>query len=162
MRRNSVLTFLAALVPGVGYMYLGLMKKGLEALAIYLLIEPVFSIVGVGLAGILKIIFWFYTFIDTFNLANRIDRGEIILDSSFIIDKFMNNNGPAVNNFEVSSKRLWNIIGIIFIVVGIIAILDKTLVGVDVYYYAKSMINKFLVPILLVFFGGYILFKGNK
>jgi hypothetical protein len=162
MRRSSFLTFLSALIPGVGYMYLGLMKKGLEALAIYLLIEPVFGIVGLGFAGILKVIFWFYTFIDTFNLANRIDHGEIIMDSSFVMDKFMNNNGTKVNNFEVSSKKLWNVIGILFIVVGIIAILDKTLVGFDVYYHVKSMISQFLLPTLLVVFGGYLLFKGNK
>ncbi|MBM7871036.1 TM2 domain-containing membrane protein YozV [Clostridium pascui] len=162
MRRSSVLTFLAALIPGVGYMYLGLMKKGLEALAIYLLIEPVFGIIGLGLAGILKIIFWFYTFIDTFNLANRIDRGEIIMDSSFIMDKFSNNNGTISNNFQANSKKLWNAIGILFIIIGIMAILDKTLVGLDIYYYVKSVMNKFLVPIILVLFGVYILFKGNK
>lgn len=162
MRRSSFLTFLAALIPGVGYMYLGLMKKGLEALAIYLLIEPVFGIIGLGLAGILKIIFWFYTFIDTFNLANRIDQGEIIMDSSFIMDKFVNNNGTIANNFQGSSKKLWNVIGILFIIIGIMAILDKTLVGLDVYYYVKSVMNKFLVPIILVLFGVYILFKGNK
>lgn len=161
MRRSSLLTFLSALIPGVGYMYLGLMKKGLEALAIYLLIEPVFGIIGLGLAGILKIIFWFYTFIDTFNLANRIDQGEIIMDSSFIMDKFVNNNGTTTN-FEASSKKLWNIIGVLFIIVGVMAILDKTLVGIDVYYYVKSVMNKFLVPIMLVLFGGYILLKGNK
>ncbi|WP_097026260.1 hypothetical protein [Clostridium peptidivorans] len=162
MRRSSLLTFLSALIPGVGYMYLGLMRKGLEALAIYLLIEPVFGIVGLGLGGILKIIFWFYTFIDTFNLANRIDQGEIILDSSFVMDKFVNNNGTTANNFKVSSKKLWNVIGVLFIIVGIMAILDRTLVGLDVYYYVKSFMNKFLVPIILVSFGGYILFKGNK
>ncbi|MBE6068605.1 MAG: hypothetical protein E7211_13055 [Clostridium lundense] len=162
MRRSSFLTFVAALIPGVGYMYLGLMKKGLEALAIYLLIEPVFGVIGLGLAGILKIIFWFYTFIDTFNLANRIDQGEIIMDSSFIMDKFVNNNGTMANNFQASSKKLWNVIGILFIIIGIMAILDKTLVGLDVYYYVKSVMNKFLVPIILVLFGVYILFKGNK
>lgn len=162
MRRSSFLTFLAALIPGVGYMYLGLMKKGLEALAVYLLIEPVFGIIGLGFAGILKIIFWFYTFIDTFNLANRIDQGEIIMDSSFIMDKFVNNNGTIANNFQGSSKKLWNVIGILFIIIGIMAILDKTLVGLDVYYYVKSVMNKFLVPIILVLFGVYILFKGNK
>ncbi|KGK87240.1 hypothetical protein [Clostridium sp. HMP27] len=162
MRRSSFLTFLAALIPGVGYMYLGLMKKGLEALAIYLLIEPVFGIIGLGIAGILKIIFWFYTFIDTFNLANRIDQGEIIMDSSFIMDKFINNNGTMTNNFQASSKKLWNVIGILFIIIGIMAILDKTLVGLDVYYYVKSVMNKFLVPIILILFGVYILFKGNK
>ncbi|MPM57565.1 hypothetical protein SDC9_104387 [bioreactor metagenome] len=42
------------------------------------------------------------------------------------------------------------------------AILDKTLVGLDVYYYVKSVMNKFLVPIILILFGVYILFKGNK
>lgn len=43
-RRNGFLTFLTSLIPGVGYMYLGLMRKGIEAFLVFLLVPRILDL----------------------------------------------------------------------------------------------------------------------
>lgn len=91
-RKNSFLTFLTALIPGVGYMYLGLMRKGVEALLIFLVLRRFFDIMSLSAIGwLLSVVLWFYCFIDTFNVAHRINMGEFVPDSDFILGKIINN-----------------------------------------------------------------------
>ena len=88
-KRSSFLTFIASLIPGLGYMYLGLIKKGIQAMVVFFLIEPLFRFIGLGgLSSIISIPLWFYLFFDTFNIARKIDRGEFVSDSDFIFSKY--------------------------------------------------------------------------
>lgn len=108
-RKNGFLTFLTALVPGVGYMYLGLMRRGVEALIIFLFLGKFFDLIFLNEIGdLLSIILWFYCFIDTFNLANRINRGEYIPDSDFIIGKIISGINGSNNNSNNSNNGQFN------------------------------------------------------
>ena len=104
-KRNSFLTFMSSLVPGLGYMYLGLMKKGIQAMVIFFMVEPLFRFIGLGgLVSIIKIPLWFYLFFDTFNIAHKLDRGEFISDSDFIFSKYHNFNKKENLNNETIDK----------------------------------------------------------
>lgn len=88
-RRNGFLTFLTSLIPGVGYMYLGLMRKGIEAFLVFLLVPRILDLLTFDfLGGIIGIVIWCYTFIDTYHIAHRIDNGERIEDTDFLLDRF--------------------------------------------------------------------------
>ncbi|PRR78016.1 hypothetical protein CLLI_20230 [Clostridium liquoris] len=166
-RRSGFLTFLAALIPGVGYMYLGLMRKGLEALLIYMLLEPVFRLLGLGFIGsILRTILWFYTFIDTFNIARRMDMGETIFDSDLFISKILdrekanyNGNFAGKNYSGNVDKKIWITIAWALIIIGSLSIINKLFVGNEIYYIVKSAINKYFFPIVFICSGVYLLVK---
>ena len=43
-KRNNLITFLSALIPGVGQIVLGLYKKGIQLFALWVLIQPILSV----------------------------------------------------------------------------------------------------------------------
>ncbi|MFD3158511.1 hypothetical protein ACFIJ5_16920 [Haloimpatiens sp. FM7330] len=175
-RRSGFLTFLAALIPGVGYMYLGLLNMGIQALLIFLLIGPLFSLIGLGaLAGIFKFALWLYTFFDTFNIAHKIDRGENINDCELFFRRYngfqhtktqndnLNNDDNYTHTFnKLNNKRDLQIIGWIFIILGGLAVINKVFEGNDIYYMIKSSISQYFVPVLFIVAGIYILYKKEK
>ncbi|KRQ87961.1 hypothetical protein ABG79_00126 [Caloramator mitchellensis] len=160
MRRNSLLTFLSALIPGVGYMYLGLVRRGIQFLILFLLVEPVFDMVGLGfLSTIVKVPIWFYTFFDTFNLANKIDRGEIVHDS----DLFGNGNfriNESISN--LFSNKFLTLVGWGLILIGIIAVFNKMFYGYELYNLIRSYISTYFVPVLFIAIGAYLLLKNKR
>ena len=162
-RKSGFLTFIAALIPGVGYMYYGLVKKGAEALIIYLLIPPVFEMIGINWIGkMIRIILWFYLFFDTFNVANKYRRGEQLEDSGFIIKDDTPISKETINSIDSRlPKNKWNLLAFLFIFIGIIAVLNQVL-GENVFYLIRATIRNCIVPALLIVSGIYILIKSNK
>ncbi|WP_102401671.1 hypothetical protein [Haloimpatiens massiliensis] len=167
-RKNDLVTFICALIPGVGYMYLGLMEKGIEALAIFLLIDPVFRFVGIGfLAGIVKLIFWIYTFSDTYKIAGKINRGEYVQDGFVFSKGFkesafnMNNENYNSGNKAAVTKNKFNILGWVLILFGTIAVLNKAFEGTEIHHLIKSAISAYFLPAALIIIGIYILIKKN-
>ena len=160
--RSSFLTFLTALIPGVGYMYLGLVKKGIQILMLFLLIEPVFHILGIGfLSAIVKIPIWFYTFFDTFTVAKKIDREEPVSDMDFIFNKYMKDGSQVALDREKLGKNFSLIIAIGLIAVGGIAILHNFSQGSPLFNLIRSFISTYFIPVLFVLGGIYLLFKNK-
>lgn len=170
-RRNGFSVFICSLIPGIGYMYLGLIEKGIEALLIFLLIKPVFRAVGMGfIGGIVQFVFWIYTFTDTYNIVRKMDRGEYVPDTSIFGNTFKNGtfkekasniNDNISYNERVSNikKNKYNILGWLFIILGSLTVLNKVFEGNEIYYIIKSSINTYFIPIAFVVLGIYILIK---
>lgn len=157
-RRSSFLTFLAALVPGVGYMYLGLVRKGVQFLALFLLIKPVFRMLAIGyLADIIMVPLWFYTFFDTFNTARKIDRGEMVYDTDFIFKKYTQHN-VDITSCKLS-KDIWIYAAWGLIIVGVLSIVNKLFGGYEIYGLIRSYISTYFIPVLFVIAGIFLLFK---
>lgn len=159
-KRNGFLTFLTALVPGIGYMYLGLLKKGIQFFALYILITPVFRILGISiLAWLVKLPIWFYTFFDTFNVASKLDRGEHVEDTDYIFDKL--NNGSYDIRFKTDKKFIITIAWIL-IAVGILAIFNTYFSGTPLYNYIKVEMAKYIFPSLLILGGIFVLLRSKR
>lgn len=175
-RRNELLTFLCALIPGVGYMYLGLTNMGVEMFLTFLLIKPLFKLVGLSSIGsIFKVVIWFYAFFNTFSLAHKLDRGEKILDKGFILSKFYKYNndtvygeneinqqnesgGIKIDKQKFSDKNI-KIMAWVLIVFGSLITINKIFEGNHFYYVIKSSINAYFLPALLIGAGVYLLIK---
>lgn len=156
MRRNGFLTFLSSLIPGVGYMYLGLIKKGVQALAIFLLIDPVFSILGMGdLSNIVAIPYWCYTFFDTMNLAGKMDKGEIINDSDFIVNFSKTNGG-----FQLEGARLTKMAAWILIALGSLAFIHNMFGRTELYQLIVNFSKTYFIPVIFICGGLYLLFRN--
>lgn len=162
-KRNDFLTFLTALIPGVGYMYLGLIRKGVQVLAVFLLVEPLFRLLGVSfLSPLVRIPLWFYAFFDTFTIARKMDRGEVVEDSDFIYKKHENGSVGAQYDFDKMSKNLWIYIAWALILIGTFSIADKIFRPYELYAIIRTYINNLFLPVVLILAGVYMLFKNKK
>lgn len=164
-RRNNFLTYLLALFPGVGYMYLGLVIRGVETLAIFLLIDPLFSLVGLDfLTGLIKIPIWLYVFFDTINISKRLDNGETIQDEDFILRRFNGTNFGGDNNYHSDDvkKNVWVAIGWVLVVLGVFALLNKMLYTFGFYSIIRGYVRMYFIPIVFIFIGIYLLFRNKK
>ena len=165
-KRSSFLTFMSSLVPGLGYMYLGLIKKGIQAMLIFFLIEPLFSFIGLGgLTSVILIPLWFYLFFDTFNIAHRIDRGENVRDTDFIFSQYNNlNNSENLNNYTIKNMKDKSgfVVGCALVLIGVLSIINKLFPNNSIYYFIKQSIGTYFVPVLFIFVGGYLLVKSRE
>lgn len=161
-RRSGFLTFLSALIPGVGYMYLGLIKRGVQALMLFLLIEPVCRLLSIGyLSDIIQLPFWCFTFFDTFSIARRLDRGEYVPDSEFIFKKYT--EGSNAQQFSANISRNFLIyFAYALIIIGSLAIIDKLFNGYEIYSLIRSYVSTYFFPVLFVLAGVYLLFKNKQ
>ncbi|MBP2643400.1 MAG: hypothetical protein H6Q67_1287 [Firmicutes bacterium] len=158
-KKNNFFTFLAALVPGLGYMYLGLIKKGVQTLALFLLIKHVFPFIGLGfIAYFIVIPFWFYTFFDTFTVARKINQGELVEDCDF----FFENHNTENTIKTLGEKKFFSILAWVLIVVGVLAIANKLFAQCDYYYIFFSYASSYFFPILLIGGGIYLLLKEKR
>ena len=165
-RRNEFLTFVTACIPGVGYMYNGLIKKGVQILVLYLLIDPLLSIIGLGfLVHVIKIPFWLYTFFDTYNLAKRVDHGEEVQDWDFKFKKYVDFNNYSENEGNKSvfnakiNKNGWEILGWLLVALGTLALVNRLFITNDMYLYIKSYITQYFVPAIFILLGGFLLIR---
>jgi TM2 domain-containing membrane protein YozV len=162
-RRNKVLTFILAFIPGVGQIYLGLFRKGIQILILYLLIGPILGMIGLGFAGsIIKLVIWCYAFFDTFDIARRLDKGEHVGDSDYVINKYMDKKEAFNNKGYSFDKSFWLLCGWGLIVIGILAIVNLMFGNNDLYGLIKSYISTYFIPALLVVAGVYMLVRGKR
>lgn len=164
--RNGFVTFITACIPGVGYMYHGLIKKGVQVLFLYLLIGPILSFAGLGfLSHLIKICIWFYTFFDTFAVSNKINRGEYVPDSEFIFKNYVNTDNYTQSNIPWNggiNKQGWVILGSVLIVLGILSLLNQIFINYDIYKVIRSYASQYFIPIVFIVIGISILFKKTK
>ena len=83
MKKNILLTFACALVPGCGQMYQGFMKRGLSLLFWFFAGIGVAAMLNLGFLCLLLPIIWLYSFFDTFKLRNLSDDQQMALGDFF-------------------------------------------------------------------------------
>lgn len=69
INQQKLLTFLCAIWPGGGYMYLGMMKKGAMVMALFTALSGLTLTIGWKFLGFLLPVIWCYCFFDTFHAA---------------------------------------------------------------------------------------------
>lgn len=84
MKKNGLLTFIFAFVPGWGQMYQGFMRRGLSLMFWFFAVIGVSSLLHTGLPCLLLPIIWAYSFFDTFNLHHLSDEQKMALGDFFL------------------------------------------------------------------------------
>jgi len=126
--------------PGVNYMYMGLIKRGLAALCGFFLLVFMISISSgpvMALFGLALPIYWLTCAFDGFHIRRRIKAGEHVADS---ID--------GAVDFLKKNKFIF---GIILAIVGLSAL--GSVVGV-----AMRLI-RWLMPLIIIGLGLFVLFR---
>jgi len=141
--KSKFLAFLLSLLPGGGYFYLGLMKRGVQAMVIF------FGTIFIsGMAHLDALLFFvpvmiFYSVFDTQQLLNRINAGE------------------PVDDWELFDWGSWNskrnIIGAALIILGLFSLLNN----LAPYLINYHVISRIIPPLLIIGTGVYILYKNT-
>ncbi len=144
--KGSFLAFILSLIPGVGYLYLGLMRRGLQTMVVFY--GTIFLAAALNFEEITALVLpviLFYTIFDTLQLLKQINDGQQVEDKLL---------------FETGSlEARKGVIGGGLIVIGAIALLNNLLPHFFAYHYYLSRV----VPaVLIIALGVYILVRNGK
>lgn len=143
--KSRFLAFLFSLVPGGGYFYLGLMKRGLQTMVIFF--GTFFLAVTTNLEALVAFvapILIFYSVFDTQQLLNQITEGQLVEDRELF------------DWGSWDSKR--GLIGAALIVLGSLALLDN----LAPYFIDMYTLRRFTAPLLIIGAGVYILYRNTR
>ena len=191
MNKNKFLTFLFSIIPGVGHMYLGYMKRGAEFMTMFA-VSAYFAtglmggwsyrlnleLIGVIFLLILPII-WFYQMFDSIHAISQMKRLDIEVpqDDGFFIPGFANiTNANALNVFK--NRKAVKTIAVILVCMGIYVLIANILNGINnimqnniwdyynsVYYRTYQSIMNYVPSViisLVLIFGGLKLLLGKN
>ena len=131
MRKSRILTFLFALWPGAGQMYLGYMKRGVSLMGLFFLIFAIMGFLGLSFLAFLLPIIWFYAFFDTMNLRSMSYEFLPQDDFLFHLDSI---NAPELVKFF---QRRHLLAGVLLILVGIYILLHTFVV--PIFYFTFNI-----------------------
>ncbi len=148
LRKSTALATWFSLMPGMGQVYVGYYQKGFSYLAT---VAVVIALLNLNLAdalnamlGIFLGFFWIFNMIDANRRANHFNRAMNGLTAETLPDEF-----------ETPGKMGSVPLGIILVIVGVLVILD---LNFDV---SLAWLENWW-PLLLVGFGGWLIFKGRQ
>lgn len=81
--KNKVLTIALAIFPGAGHLYLGLQKRGLQLMAVFLLGIYIMDTLRLSLFLFLLPLFWCYSLFDAISQIAKYERGALV-DEPFL------------------------------------------------------------------------------
>lgn len=156
MKKNALLTFIFACIPGAGQMYYGYMRRGLSLVTLFC----VASGIGVIIPPILLAtpIIWMYAFFDTYDLIRYLVSGNPKPDDFIWGDRI------DLGRFKTFTPRGNRIIGWVLVACGVWVLFDSWVapilhdvfitLGIEyLYYNLVGQLPTIIVAGLLIYFG---------
>ena len=142
-KKSKFWAFLLSLVPGLGYLYLGLMNRGLQTMIIFFGSIFVTSFIGFEelMALVLPVVL-FYSIFDTQQLINKFREGVLIEDKPFI----------DIKNIPFNQKWL----GYALIVIGFLAMMQNLPFIIPFWF------KRMLPPVIIIGLGVAILYRNTR
>jgi len=148
---NNFLVFVFSLIPGAGYMYLGLMQKGLEAMLLFWASVTIFTWIGLPQFGaMISIPLWFYFFFDTYAVRSRLVQGEEVEDKGML------------NIIARLGIHKYYYIGIGLMVIGVLALLVNLSHDFSGWFKYGYYFKRYLPSVLLIAGGIFLLSRTRS
>lgn len=145
-KKSKLWAFLFSLVPGVGYLYLGLMTRGLHTMILFFGSIFVASFIGFDqLMALVVPVVVFYSVFDTQQLVKNLNEGMEVEDKQLFDIK------------KIPFNQSW--IGYTLIFIGIMALLNNVL---PFYYPVFHAVQRILPPVLIIGLGVLILYRNTR
>lgn len=142
-RKSGFLAFILSFLPGAGYFYLGLMKRGLQTMVLFFGSIFISSMANIEqLMAFVAPVLVFYSIFDTQQLLRRMNEGLPVEDKELF----------DWGTWE--SKR--NIIGAGLVLIGLLALINN----MAPYFLPYHILNRVVPPLLIISIGVYILYKS--
>jgi hypothetical protein len=153
-KSKAIATFLS-IFPGAGHLYLGLQRRGIQLMAVFLFSIYILDILRLGIFLFLIPIIWFYSFFDGLQKASKY--GDEPMDDAPIISYFIN-------------QQKWIGIGLVLlglyylttsILLPVISPMVYDMIDIDIRYWFDRYFQTGVVCILLIG-GGLKLLFGKR
>lgn len=143
VKKSKFLALMFSLVPGVGYLYLGLMKKGLQTMIAFFGSLFIANFISFEEASILLVpVLIFYSIFDTQQLVRDLNEGLPIEDKALY----------DITKLKFNQK--W--IGYGLILVGVLAFVNSLPFGLPYW------VHRMIPPVLMIAAGVAILYRNMK
>ncbi len=162
LEEKKILTFLCALWPGGGYMYLGMMKKGALLMALFTALAGLTMTIGWKFLAFLLPVIWCYCFFDTFHVAKLSEELRAVEDQECFDRVVAFCKDDPLKKFE--GKRTF--IGVLILLAALYTMIYGVLLPFfhwgEQFYWVQltlTVIPTAVVAVLLFMVGRYILQK---
>lgn len=146
---SGFLNFIFALIPGAGFMYNGLYKKGVSFIVLWFIIINLNGFLGVFMfTPIFLVPIWFYCFFKTFDVNRKVKQGEYVEDGYLF---FKQGEEPSLKG---NTTRY---IGIAMVFVGILAIISNLFRDFFINISIMQYVRPYIGPSILILIGVFIL-----
>lgn len=157
MKKNLLLTFGFAFIPGAGQMYQNYMKRGLSIMILAGAVLALTSFLRFSIFVVPFLIIVAYSFFDTFNLRNMTDEKRKEYEDEYVwyTEEFK----KVLNNKQIRAFKGSKTLGIILVVCGIYYIVDGVLLTLlfDIgLYNTANFLNGYLRPAFIAICSIYI------
>ena len=168
MKKNALLTFIFACIPGAGQMYYGYMKRGTSLLVYFCLFIMLGTIISPLVVGVAVV--YMFSFFDTYDLIRYLVAGDPKPDEFLLPPDWQKQFGGAKAKM---TPKMNKIIGWCLLLTGVYVMYDSVvwpivrniLQQLDVYgdiiYTINNAIPSVVVAVLLIVFGGRLLGFGK-
>lgn len=143
--KNAALAFILSFFPGAGYMYLGLMNRGLQTMVIFFGTIFVAGMTRIDLLIPLVLpVLLFYSIFDTLQLSRQIRAGAPVPDKPLV---------------DMGGRTNWqNWLGYALIGLGLLALLNNFIP----YLLRYSLIQRAVPPVIIIAIGIFILYTNLR
>ncbi|WP_454192862.1 multi-tm2 domain protein [Paenibacillus sp. Marseille-Q7038] len=149
-KRSKVIATLLAAFPGAGQMYLGLQKRGLQLMVIFLGSIYILDLLNLSLFLFLIPVIWFYSFFDGLQQASKYGR-EPLYDKPVV---------EAWTRYQRWIGAALLFLGVYYILLRlVIPELESRFESLQVFYSLQSYMNTLVVSLLLIGGGLKLLFS---
>lgn len=165
-KKNKVLFFIFSLVPGAAHMYMGLIKRGIVIMGLFMATIGLSLITYTDALLLILPLVWCYSFFDAWNKYNLPeDKFEKIRDDFFFMLNVVPENiknDPRIR--KISSKGLLKGLGVVAIFLGAYMIIDRVVLSLLGYFTDTGIIVTIIgevsrkipqiaIAVLLIFVG---------
>lgn len=149
MSTKMLLSILMSVIPGVGHMYLGLMKKGIQLMAVFFIAWYFVNNLRVSAFMVAIPIIWAYSVFDAMHKASLEEQLE---------DEDLFSNIPGL------TKNMSKIVGYVLIVVACIMIFQSVAIPIvsRIFGYEFGEYIKTMIIAVVFFLGGIKLIRDTK
>lgn len=165
LQKKKILTFLCALWPGGGYMYLAMMKKGAVMMALFTAMAGLTLTVGWKFLGFLLPVIWCYCFFDTFH-ASRLTEAQRAAEDAWFFRKTMRILREDPLNSLKERKKITGVVLLLFALYTVVygVLLPFFRWGEDFFWVrlTLSVIPTAVIAVLLFMVGKHLLQKDAE
>ena len=156
--KSKFWSFVFALIPGCGQMYLGFMKRGLSLMIYFIIPISVGEIGNLGIVFLIAPVVWAYSFFDALNLRALDPDALAATPDNLLIP------GDDVQ-FNLKSDKVYKIGGLILILIGIYTLwgmafwslyntlYDHNVLVAEIVYNVSTLVPRVAVSALIIYFG---------
>ncbi|MBP3039616.1 hypothetical protein J9303_08960 [Bacillaceae bacterium Marseille-Q3522] len=155
-KKSKAIATVLSIFPGAGHLYLGLQRRGIQLMAIFLFSIYILDVLRLSLLLFIIPIIWFYSFFDSLQKASLYNKNQKIQDE------------PIITYF--ANHQRW--IGIFLLFIGLyylaanillpsLAPMISRIFHADIYYMFYEYVQTGIVCFLLIA-GGLRLLAGSK